>query len=159
MGRIQKHKKRVTRLEAQLNRKAQIAYRTQGTGLYIYRNRTQATLQLPKKSSDGKTVVGPNEEWQGDNYFMFMLSPPVSEAVLVKDISDTLQPQKQEKQQMNEKLILDQPDKVTTEGTVEQVMVSKAKPINEANPATKQVSSKEVLLNDDASDGVEIILG
>ena len=77
---------------------------------------------------------------------------------VAKPIVETVKPT--EEKQMNEKLILDQPDTVTTEGTIERVVVPpQAKPMNEANPASQQVSNKEVLLTDDASEGVEILLG
>ncbi len=58
---------------------------------------------------------------------------------------------------MTDKLIMDQPDVVTTEGTVEQVVVDEAeKKLNEGQPV--QDSQEDVLLTEDPMDGVEIII-
>ena len=153
-----KQKNRLRRLESRLNRQARVEFYTHGSGMYVYRNRTKAVLELPKTSADGKKTVGPDEEWQGDSYYMYMVQPPANEAVLVSVVEQGPQPEQQEKK-MDEKLILDQPDKVTVEGTVEIVAAAaKAKPMNETNPAPTGVPHKDTLLCDDASEGVEIIL-
>ena len=60
---------------------------------------------------------------------------------------------------MEETLILDQPDQVTTAGKVEHVVKkpSKKKKLNETMPP-EDPQNNEVLLNDAPIDGVEILL-
>lgn len=59
---------------------------------------------------------------------------------------------------MNEqKLILDQPETVTTKGVVEQVVVEPLKSLNEAKPAEASASDL-ALINEDPMSGIEIIL-
>ena len=161
MGRINKYSKKLTRYEQQANKQKRIATATCGNGRYIYKNRLPATLQLPKPGLDGKKVVGPNEEWEGDDYFMFMVNK-TREAFLVREIIEEPKEQPiQETKMPEEKLILDQPERVTTEGTVERIVTKpSAKPLHEANPGKAPVSMpKDVLINEDPSSGVEILLG
>jgi hypothetical protein len=56
------------------------------------------------------------------------------------------------------KLILDQPDKVTHQGTVEHVVVDAPKALNEAAPTVKK-PQEDVLITEDPMDGVDILLG
>jgi hypothetical protein len=130
----------------QLNRE-KLVQSLSGTGLYIYKNNSKGTLMLPKATSDGKRHIGVNETFQGDSYFMDFVRR--HELILVEDIS--------ERNTMSEKLILDQPDQVTTVGKVEHVVQPEGKPLNEASPP--QTPQKDVLLTEDPLDGVEIILG
>ena len=85
-------------------------------GEFSYRNNTNGTLDLPKTSLDGARRVPVNGEWRGDNYFMLLVKK--NEARLVKTISHP-----ERKDNMTDKLIVDQPETVTTQGTVEQVVV------------------------------------
>ena len=161
MGRINKYSKKMNRYEAQSKQRARVEYATQGTGRYIYKNRLKATLQLPKPGLDGKKIVEPDEEWEGDSYFMRMVTE-TREAFLVREIVEEPKQEKPKEQPMNEqKLILDQPETVTVEGVVERVAVQPGpKPINETNPSRTSVSMpKDVLINEDPASGVEIILG
>jgi hypothetical protein len=154
---IMKVNRRLTKAQRTAEKKLIIEANQTGQNLYLFRNRsTFATLSLPKKSVDGKKTVGPanpripgSGEWIGDSYFIEM-NVKKGEAVIVKEI---LLP---EANQMEEKLILDQPPTVTNQGTVEHVAVNPNKPLNE-NPQNPQVKPSEVLLTEDPMAGVTII--
>ena len=60
----------------------------------------------------------------------------------------------QKEPDMEEKLILDQPDCITPQGKTEQVVVDPKKKLNEVVP---EDNPKDVLLTEDPLDGVEII--
>jgi len=118
-----------------------------GKGLYIYRNNTSGDLSLPKPDVDGKTRVSPGDTWKGDDYFMFMLKS--HEARLVETLSA-----EEMENKMEEKLILEQPEQVTPEGVVEQVVSDEL--LTEETPTKDE--GKTVLLTEDPMDGVEILL-
>lgn len=121
-----------------------------GEGLFVFRNRLNGTLTLPKPTKSGIKTVPPNGEWQGDNYYLGLVK--TNEATLVRTI---LTPEQTKEMAMNEeKLILDQPDTVTAEGTVENVVKQEPQKLNEASPNDPK---KDVLLTEDPMDGVEII--
>jgi hypothetical protein len=157
-------KKRLNRLERREFQKQKLAQNLAGTGLYVYENNTSGTLKLPKATDSGKRVVAPKEQFQGDSYFMSLVKPPNNLLKLVRVITQDLpenQTQTLVESNMNEqKLILDQPDRVTSEGTVEQVVVKQPAPqkLNDS-VEKKQAQPKEVLLTEDPMDGIEIILG
>ena len=147
--------KKVSRLEQRANHNQIVEHRQKGEGLFVFRNRNKATLTLPKVSADGKKTIGPSGEWEGDSYFMDLVRK--NEAILVRTIKEPsetiLQLNEQKEYDMQEeKLILDQPDTVTSEGTVEQV---KATPEMELEENEKNI--EDVLLTEDPMDGVEII--
>lgn len=144
-----KKNKKLTAFEKKEEKRKKILYKQKGYGLYEYENRLNATVTLPKIAADGVTrIINPKGTFQGDDYFMFM----VPGELRVKQI---LIPAEEERRKENmEKLILDQPDTVTTEGVVERI-VSSDLPLNE----DKTEKNKEVLLNESPSDGVKIILG
>ncbi len=118
----------------------------------VYRNNTKGTLTLPKPSFDGKLFVEPNDTWEGDESYMYMVQSS-NEAKLVSVSTPT-----QEVNTMPEKLILDQPDTVTTAGKVEHVLVTEptVKKLNEETPTPNP--TKEVLLTEDPMEGLEIIM-
>jgi hypothetical protein len=139
-------------------------FHERGKGLFVFRNKSnEATLSLPKVAADGKTrMVGPanpkvpgSGEWEGDSYFMQLVP---REAILVRVIKAP--GEEEEQMNENEKLILDQPEMVTAEGTVEQVVESAPdtdQPINETPEEGIEKSKKDVLLTEDPLDGVTII--
>jgi hypothetical protein len=145
---MKRSSKRVTKIERGEQKKQILEYCQKGTGLYLFRNRNiSASLELPKTSRDGKRWVEPNGTWEGDSYFLSMVP---REAILVRAISE--QGNKEEK--VENKLILDQPDQVTTVGKVEH-KVSEDLPLNEADPRDSEM--KERLLTEDPMSGVTII--
>lgn len=122
-----------------------------GARLYIYRNNTGKTLLLPKKSKKGEIEIEPNGEFEGDDYFMQMVQN--NTLLVVKEIVQ------EENTTMQEKLILDQPETVTQQGVVEQVVVDEKNP-NNKKKKKKNVNENEtqtdVLLTEDPLEGVTI---
>jgi hypothetical protein len=158
MGRINRTSKRVTKYEALAQQRERLEYKTKGEGLYLYRNRSKdATLELPKPLPNGQKTVGPLGEFQGDSYYMQLVRTNL--ATLVREIISPAE----EKAMNEQKLILDQPERVTARGTVEHVLVE---PNNDGTPVTPKTKTKkehskkkETLLNEAPVDGVEILLG
>lgn len=150
-----KRERKKTKRERMMERRRSIETFQHGEGLYLYRNRSKAaTLILPKKSTDGRKTIGPDECFEGDSYFMKMVPKEIK---LVKVITS---PNEETRSKMTEeKLILDQPDQVTQEGTVEHVVETPVViPLNEEAPVDeKKKKNAEVLLTEDPMDGIEIL--
>ena len=144
---MKRNSNKVTKIERAQNKKKILEYYQNGTGLYLFRNRNSASLELPKVSKDGKKWVEPNGTWEGDSYFLSMVP---REAVVVRTISE---PDNKEVKLEN-KLILDQPDQVTSAGKVEH-KVSEGLPLNEVDP--QDADGSEKLLTEDPMAGVTII--
>lgn len=146
---MNKRKPKANKLERAEQKRKLIEYRQAGTGLFIFRNRSSvASLELPKPSAEGKKWVGPNETWKGDSYFFSMVP---REAMLIETITE----QKKEETKMQDKLILDQPDQVTTNGRVEHSVVGEELPMNEI--LSQETEIKEKLITEDPLSGVTII--
>jgi hypothetical protein len=153
---VRRYTKKVTKYERMAQQKELKQFHERGDGLFVFRNKSkEATLSLPKTAADGKTrMVGPynpkipgSGEWEGDSYFLKMIP---REAILVRTIKDPGE------KQMNEKLILDQPETVTREGHVEHIVLND-EPVNETPEEGCEKSKKEVLLTEDPLEGVTII--
>ena len=119
---------------------------------------------LTKAANDGRKSIPSKCEWEGDDYFMKhmkcgeasmvrTIETPEQEKARITEEEETLLESKGET--MSEKLILDQPDQVTVEGKVEQVMTVDAE-VTLTEDGEEQ--PKDVLLNEDPLEGVEIIL-
>ena len=142
--------KKLNKYQSQQERSDRMERIQHGEGLFVYKNRTNGDLSLPKPTQSGQKVVGPGQEWQGDNYYMAMVP---QEAIIVRTI---ITPQQQKEMKMQEeKLILDQPDKVTTEGMVEHVVKKIPESLNEVEE--DQTLKSDTLINEDPMDGVQII--
>lgn len=127
-----------------------------GEGLYLYRNNTKADLTLPRPTKSGIRIVGPNREFQGDNYYMQLVKQGILRLVKELQSPEKEQSQVEVKKMSEEKLILDQPDMVTEQGKVEHVVSSPLEKINE----TKEDSKKpDVLLNEGPVEGGFVIVG
>jgi hypothetical protein len=148
---------RLSKYESREYRKKKLEQDLRGHGLYVYRNaRKDADLMLPKALADGRKTIGPNEEFQGDDYFMQLVR--TNEARLVRTL---ITPQQEKESKMaEEKLICDQPDIITEQGKVEHVTdcTCSPKPINEgcpeACPKESCCNPPDVLINEDPMDGV-----
>ena len=128
-----------------------------GTGLFLFKNKTNASLQLPKKSSDGKVWVEPNQTWRGDSFFLKMIT---QEAVLVETIESPNQTE--EANMSEEKLILDQPDQITTDGKLEHIVSNEPAVLTEETKKKKKTKTESKnkenkLLTEDPIAGVTII--
>ncbi len=140
--------RKMTRQEKILDRQTRQAEALKGEGLFIYKNNVKGTLSLPKPTASGKQTLQLGEEFQGDSYFMSLVR--TNELRFIRTITP-VEPKGESMQE--QKLILDQPDKVTAEGAVEQVVP--AKPLNENIPTENQ---KQILLTEDPMDGIEIVM-
>lgn len=146
---MMKRGKKTNRLERAEQKRLAVEYHQAGTGMYLFRNRSKvASLELPKVSSDGKKWVDPQGTWKGDSYFLSMVP---KDAVLVESLCE----EKKEEIKMAEKLILDQPDQVTTAGRVEHTVSAEDMPIVESSP--QETKTKERLITEDPLAGVTII--
>lgn len=152
---IQRFNNNVTKMEQLANREKLIQHHQKGEGLFLFKNRSKvADLTLPKASADGKKVVAPDGEFEGDSYFLKFVP---KEVVIVKTIRSPQQ-DREEKIMTENKLILDQPEQVTEKGTVEHVQTNAptAQPLNE-QPGGLVPNEGKKLLNEDPMDGVTII--
>lgn len=121
-----------------------------GHGFFVYKNKTNGDITLPKPAKDGRLIIPGGSEFVGDSYFMAMIGPPLRLLSLVKEVNE-------KGENMENKLLVDQPNKVTPQGVVEYVAPSKDLKLNDSTTSdNKEVS--EVLLTEDPMDGVQIIM-
>lgn len=132
-----------------------------GNGLYLYQNsNAHAELTLPRPTKSGKRVIAPNGSFQGDDYYMQLVRTGMLRLVEVLQTPEQEKTVQQEENNMNEsteKLILDQPETVTTNGPVEHVVSNSEtheQPLHESTPQPKQ----PVLLNEAPMDDGFIIV-
>lgn len=135
-----KYQQKMTRFEQKEVRSKKLEEALAGEGLYLYRNAHKADVTLPRPTKSGRRIIGPNEEFQGDNYYMQLVR--TGELRFVRELQS---PQQQEAAMNKEKLILDQPDTVTSEGTVEHV--SQSEPVQPLQEGGEQ-EKKDVLINE-----------
>lgn len=123
-----------------------------GGGIYVYQNRSKvAEMTLPKATASGVRKIGPDEKFQGDDYYMQMVKS--GDLILIEVIQTA---QQQEQQMLNEeRLILDQPNRVTQEGQVENVVANPNHMIKENENQKKQ---PEVLINESPTDNSFVIV-
>jgi len=135
------------------DKKDMLAKSMHGEGIYVFRNNTSGSLDLPKPTASGMKHIPPRGEFQGDSYFMSLLH--TNELKLVRTI---ITPEQQREAKMQQdKLLLDQPDTVTPAGTVEHVVTKSPVSLNENTP-TAGVKTKDVLINEDPMEGVDILM-
>jgi hypothetical protein len=126
-----------------------------GEGVYLYRNNSMADLTLPRPTRSGIRSIGPKQEFQGDNYYMQLVKSGMLR--LVKEIQSPEQQRAALEENMQEKLILDQPDMITENGKVEHVVSKPAQKLNETKAAKDKQA--DVLLNEDPIEGGFVIVG
>lgn len=122
-----------------------------GKGVYIFENNSNSDLLLPKLSLDGKKIIGPHKAFRGNDFFLKMVKTNELKLIQVIDTGDN--------KVMNEnKLILDQPDMVKSTGKVEHVQASKPNvQLNDSNNTSSE-NKENVLLTEDPSGSIEIII-
>jgi hypothetical protein len=140
------------RIQRGEDRRQRTANVQKGEGLYVFRNSTKGDLQLLKTSADGKKNVRPLEEFRGDSYLMQHVKN--HEAIIVECI---ISPDQERTNNMN-KLILDQPDRVTTQGKTEVVVSDIPTPVKLNEVPVEGKNPQDVLINENPIDGVQIIL-
>ena len=129
-----------------------------GEGLYLFENNTNADLTLPRPTNSGIRQLAPkgqpNAQFQGDNYYMQLVR--AGHLRLIKELQSPAQQRAlNEAANMTDKLILDQPDRVTNQGQVEQVVQPTAP--QKLNESDKQPQTP-VLLNEGPVDGGFVII-
>lgn len=132
-----------------------------GKGKYLYRNNTNATLILPKISIDNIKALEKNQTFIGDDYFMFMVK--TNELKIVKNLEEKEEVKKEDIEMEEKKLILDQPDQITTNGKLEHVVkeegCNNCCDKNSVKKENKNNEPKEnVLINENPIDGIKIIM-
>lgn len=148
-------RQKMNKIETIAAQRTRRAHYQQGKGLYEYRNTTTGTLGLPKPiliNGQECKEIPYRGTWQGDDYFMLLVKGGM--AAHVRTIIDPNQ--KEEVKMEEEKLILDQPPVTTSNGVVEQIVVTDQKK-KTVKPKSTKLEESEVLLNDDAMDGVQIL--
>jgi hypothetical protein len=136
---------------------AQVAKALHGEGLYLFRNNTNADLTLPRPTKTGARIIGPKKEFQGDNYYMQLVKTGLLR--LVKEIQSPEQQHAASEVQVEQKLILDQPDMITEQGKVEHVINKTPAQKLQEQRAAQQGKQPDVLLNEGpvADDGFVIV--
>ncbi len=142
---------------------------------YIFQNHKNHDYSLPKKSLCGKKMIGPRQTFHGDEYFVAfvktgdirivqVLQPTnvntpetvSSETVETKVESNTVITESSQGANM-EKLILDQPDKVTFDGKQEHLVRETPKVIKDHKNPAQLSNETEVLLTENPMSGIDII--
>ena len=133
-----------------------------GSGRYIFENNTSGDLKLPKATCGGAMWVQKAGQFTGDSFFLKLVPAQL------KLISVLLNPNQENINESTEsKLLLDQPDTITTIGKVEHVVESQEdtqlndsteNKITHAASCTCDTCSDQMLLTEDPMDGVDIII-
>jgi hypothetical protein len=150
-------KNNINKEERSKMKKENLENSQKGSGLFVFKNKnSQASLQLPKISFDGKRWVEPNQTWKGDSFYFTMVP---KEAILVKTL---ISPDQEKENKMNEqKLLLDQPDQITQEGKIEHVTETENVTLNETTKKKKKtnenVKKEDLLMTEEPIAGVTII--
>lgn len=136
-----------------------------GHGIYVFENKTNADLMLPKASLGNQKIIPPNGKFRGDSFFISMVKN--NSLKLIEVIQSEEEALKIKNENINKagdnimenKLILDQPPTITTKGTVEHIQVNNAcsSNKNENLNLTEEEKNKEILLVEDPVGTIEII--
>jgi len=151
-------RKKISRADKKINQKNKFIRDMSGSGVFVYENNTDADLNLPKPTSTGTRTIGPRKRFQGDSYYLTWVGSPMNLLRFIEEIVPKDNPLKtlneSETNKMSDnKLILDQPETVTSQGQVEHVVV------NESPDQDSSEKKTEILLNESPIEGLEIILG
>lgn len=153
---------KMNRLEKKTNQALKREDALRGSGLFVYKNNTKGTLNLPKATASGKKDLAEGEEFQGDSYYMQLVPTMLRYIRCITPADNATQTgtalTELRESTMSEKLILDQPDRVTNQGTVEHVVAEPKQKLHENSPKS-QPQKQDVLLTEDPMEGVEIVLG
>jgi hypothetical protein len=143
--------------EKKENRHINVTNALAGSGLYIYENSSkEAELTLPRPTRTGVRKVGPKQRFQGDDYYMQLVKTGFLRLI---EVLQTPEQEKEVTMLEEQKLILDQPDRVTNKGKVEQV-VEKKTPKQKLNEGGNSTPTPDVLLNENpGDDGFVVITG
>ncbi len=145
------YNKKFNKYQRKEHRKTLYEQNMSGTGLYIFENSSRnAELTLPRPTKTGQRVVLPGAKFEGDSYYLQMVKSGFLR--LIRKIEQEIK----EEVNMEDKLILNQPDTYTDSGKIEHIVQDK-KPVQKLNESDKQ-PQPEVLINEaPVSDGFIII--
>jgi hypothetical protein len=147
-----RHDRKFTRNERKNFQTERVKKAMEGHGMFLFENNTNADLTLPRPTKSGRRIIGPKEQFQGDDYYMSLVR---SNFLRLIEVIQTPEQEKQALQKQEEsvntqtKLILDQPDVITEQGKVEHVAMpslGQAQPLNEG-PGQGQ-KQPDVLINE-----------
>lgn len=135
--------------------------------LYIFENNKTWDYSLPKKSLCGRKIIPPRGRFKGDEYFLqFVRSGDIK---LVEAIAPKVNPtenvnklnENTNQGDKMEKLILDQPDRVTNQGKTESVVVNNNPNQNQLvkDHNSSNQPQQDVLLVENPMSGIDIIGG
>lgn len=145
--------RKFSKLEKKQVRAEVLEQATHGEGLYLYENHHAHDLRLPRPTKSGLRVVNARQQFQGDNYYMQLVRS--GELRFIKEIQSPVQ--EQMIMENEQKLILDQPDRVTADGQTEHVV--KGMPKQKLNESDNE-PAPDVLLNEGpVGDGFVIMTG
>lgn len=157
-----RYNKKFNKYERKEIRSEYIKQMTAGSGLYLYENSSAgATLSLPRPTKSGIRVIGPKQQFQGDDYYMQLvragqlrlikcIQTPEEEQAAQLALTEGVEPMDEER------LILDQPEIITEQGRVEH-QVSRKTPLQDLNE-DKNGKKPDVLINETpVNDGFMIL--
>lgn len=130
--------------------------RLHGEGRFVFRNKGNQNLILPKPTKNGIKTLNPNQEFEGDSYFLSLVR--AGELILVKTIQSQNEAREENNMKTEQTLILDQPPTITESGTV--INVTNGKPLKKLNEIKNDALNKEpadVLIIEDPMEGLTII--
>jgi hypothetical protein len=129
-------------------------------GLYEFKNKTNAELILNSVSKDKKKNILPNETWIDDDSSMFYVKNGIAIINKIINVKPNEKQINKKEKIMEEVLILDQPDLVTQNGKIENI-VSNEIDLENTNKKNKKNKSKkqneDVLLTDDGVDTIQLL--
>jgi hypothetical protein len=147
--------KQMQDLQNRLNNLTQAQKHVDGDIIYTFENHRKHDLSLPRKSFDNKGLIPPRGKFKGDAYFLMLLKTGD-----VRLVSSEPYISESKKETDMQKLILEQPNKVTIQGTTESVVVEVPvqQKLNETPQKVNQLAP-DVLLVENPLDGIDIIKG
>lgn len=169
--------KKFNKFEKKEVRRAIIAEALAGGGKYLYQNSSKvAELTLPRPTASGLRKVPADGKFQGDDYYMQMVKSGDLRLIEVMQTAEQEVAAKNEETRLlteatasnvkggvmtEQKLIVEQPEKVTSKGTVEHVVEGttppkKKKPLRETEEKKVQ---PDILLNESLGDDGFVIVG
>ena len=114
-----------------------VADTIRGEGLFEYRNPGSHDLELPHPAEGGVRLVGPGRTFFGSDYYKSLVRDGTLRLVRVVE-PPAPEVHTESTAMSEEKLILDQPDAVTTRGAVENVVAAADDPVAD-DPAPEEV--------------------
>lgn len=158
MAKFKRPSRKMNKYESMALQKERKEYFLKGRGKFVYRNNVNGELMLPKPTESGQIKVGKNEEWEGDDYYMMLVNAGM--AINVRTIVSVEDHERNQKMLNEQILIVDQPERVTAQGVVEQVIVlpeNKKKKVVEQTKIQEQKPAEDKLLIEDPMAGVTIL--